>query len=90
MTSINQQDYGNPSNYASHLKKLDVNKLRESHIQLGDNCQAPSNQYETTYGTSMKYRENPLDKQKANNNFKTTVTINGDSQMVYGTESRNK
>ena len=80
------------ANKGFRANHLDSHSLRASHFQLGDNSQAPSSQYETTYGTTMKYRENPVGHQKGPTNFKSssTVTINGDGNNSYHTESRSK
>ena len=92
LTSINKQDFCDPkiSHKDFQKSKLDSHTLRASHFNLGDNSMPPSSQYETTYGTTMKYRDNPLERTKGFNTFKSSVIINGECNNSYQTESRSK
>jgi hypothetical protein len=89
---MNKQDFRDPKFTHNDYQagKLDSLTLRASHFQLGDNSMPPSSQYETTYGTTMKYRDNPINREKGFNTFKSSVTINGEGNNSYQTESRLK
>ena len=70
--------------------KINNALLRASHFQLGDKSQMPLDQYATTYSSTMIPRNiNPTDK-KENNNFKSSVIINGEGNNNYLTETRAK
>ena len=89
---MHAQDYTNPNlqNAANSLHRLDPKYLRASHFSLGDKSQEPNNHYSTTYSLSMNPKDRLPVERPPNNNFKSSLVMNGDGTGSYITESRAK
>ncbi len=89
MASMQKNDF---ADHSKHLvsNKIDSKGLRVSHFQLGDKSQAPSDQYETTYGVTMVNRGTGKENSRMNKNWGSSVVINGDGKNAYNTETQSK
>jgi hypothetical protein len=89
MISMQQKDFIDHSNNLAK-KPLDSKALRVSHFQLGDKSQAPLDQYETTYGNTMKHQTNGKENAVSNKNWVSNIIMNSETKNSYNTETRSK
>ncbi len=71
-------------------KPLDSKSLRVSHFTLGDKSQEPLDQYETTYGSTMKHQTRGKENTINNKNWTSNIMMNSDTKNSYNTETRSK
>lgn len=86
---MQKKDYVNHAN-SPNTYKIDSKLLRVSHFSLGDKSQAPLDQYETTYGKTMKYNSASKENSQINRNWISSVILNNDKNGNYNTETRSK